>query len=345
MYTGNEISASILEDAVRAFVEAGGRGLTRGALRDRLNCNAKKADRARKILAHEENGAEFAETRLESEPKIIRFVMTTPPRWYQEVTPMTLLALRLATAFLDGSGGGLLAEDLRRVQQGLAPEVTARASSLSLKMSSRLKVVHAFDCDPTPLQSEVFSTLMKALASDPIPEVRVEWLAPDGDGNRKRLTLTPYLMTMDIRAGVTCLLAWDTKAKSVRFFQLPELQGAALTGKVSSVPDWALSRLELAAHHQLDGTAGEEDPFQVRLRIRDRRMLSSLVNAQPNFRNFRLTLAPTGAGLVEFTTNRLEATCRWVLQLGAAVEVLAPQVLRTELVQQARIILTNHGYP
>lgn len=345
IYIDGEINESAVRTAAKLFADAGQLGLTRKALQDHLQCDHRMADRAKRCLAHKLNGAEFDRVRLESNPKVLRFVMTKPPRWHHQVTPSTLLALDLGSAFLDGAGGALLASDLKHVHEKLTPDTSEVDRTLYKKMSSRLMVVKSFDSDPTPLQSEVFSTLMKALASNPVLEVRVDWIAPDGDGSVKRLTLAPYTMSMDIRAGVVCLLAWDTRAKAVVSVRLPDVQRVVLTGKVTGTLELAKAGLERAATYQLDGAAGEEEPFQVRLRVRERMTISSLVSAQPNFQNFRMSTENTGAGLVEFKTNRLREIGRWVLSLGGGVEVMAPEVLKAEVVLQARLFLANNACP
>ncbi len=342
--TNGEIRASILEAATKCFSDAGERGLTRKSLQDRLNCSDKMADRARKVLAYPENGARFEETPHSSDPRTLRIVMKVPPCWYLNVTPRTRQTLTLSQGLLEMFGAAPLTEELRKIEQIINSKLPEQPGTEIRAMADRIKVIPAFDLDPTANEVEILNTLLLALSSGKPKEIRVSW-APGGQAKSvRKTTVIPHQLTLDVRAGVICLLGWDPRAGCSHFFQLPEINSVELTGGAGSIPEAALSRLHTVTRHQMAGAAGEEPSFQVQIRIRDARLIWSLQSAQPNFSSWRLTReVRTGACLVEYSSNQLDAACRWVLQMGGDAEVIGPEALRDEVLRHARMILANHG--
>jgi len=345
IYTNGEIRPSILEAAAKFFSDAGERGLTRTGLQDRLSCNDKMADRARKVLGYRENGASFAESPHPANPRIIRFVMKVPPCWYLNVTPRTQQTLALSQMLLEMFGAAPLTAELRKIEQIINSKLPEQPDAESQAIGDRIKVIPAFDLDPTSNELEILNTLLLSLSPGKPKEIRVSWAPGGQDRSTRKITVIPYQLTLDVRAGVICLLGWDPIKACPHFFQLPELREVEFTGGAGSIPELVLSRLHTLTRLQMAGAAGEGPSFQVKLRIRDPRLIWSLQTAQPNFSNWRLAQDRTGACLAEFSANQLDAACRWVLQLGGQAEVIGPLALRDEVLGHARMILANHGQP
>jgi predicted DNA-binding transcriptional regulator YafY len=345
IYTNGVCKPYRLEAAAKGFSDAGQRGLTRKGLQDKLSCNDKMADRIRKVLAHPENGARFEEFPDPTDTRVTRFVMKVPPCWYLNVTPRTHQTLALSNELLEMFGAASLTAELRKIDQIVNSEISEQPDSKARALADRIKVIPAFDLDPTANEVEILDTLLLSLSLGKRKEIRVSWAPGGQDIPARTLTVVPYQLTLDVRAGVICLLGWDPRAACARFFQLPEIKGVAFTGGVGTLPEPVLSRLHSVTRLQMAGAAGEGPLFQVKLRIRDPRLIWSLQTAQPNFSNWRLAQDRTGACLVEFSANQLDAACRWVLQLGGQAEVIGPLALRDEVLRHARMILANHGQP
>lgn len=325
-----------LRDAAECFREAGERGLSRKKLADALGASVRTADRARALLAGQ--GAQFEEIATSGRSEK-RFRMTRGPSWDTRISKEARLALRVAAQALSHGGGHIFADQLTSLESLAEQAMTTRDRMLFENLRRNVRVIGGVGDDPTEDQARVLEAILMAF-SYPIPrELDLVYRRP-GRSSPWSLRLAPYCLTQDMFSGGTFLLGWQVDQRKLLQLRTSRILEAKVSSKPGIIPNPDL--LERAAQFQVGGWVSTEPPFEVRVRIRGANWVQSMEEAQPDFPGFRIILEPGGSAVVSFQANQILGPKRWVLQMGADAEVLAPPELAQAIQEAASAILLQN---
>ncbi|MDR3672166.1 MAG: WYL domain-containing protein [Holophaga sp.] len=308
--------------------------MTRLALGEALNVTPRTADRTVSLLR--DQGARI-QRRWEDHPHRIRLVLEVPPPWDEHVDPDARLALRLASLALSQFGTHQWQEKLAAVERLASGHMSPRDQRLFEQMQKAVQV-HGGTEDPieTP---DILGPLLQALEGP--WEMELDYLPPGAFLGALR-RIVPYALTHDLFSGGTFLLAWDIPKQAPRHFRLNRIQGVQVSSRPGFIPD--TRRMALAANYQIGGWISDQEPFQVQLRIHGLHWVQALKEAPPALPRFQGYLDPGGqAMLVSFMANHEKGAMRWILQFGAAVEVLEPSWLNSRIREQLESALNRPG--
>lgn len=111
-------------------------------------------------------------------------------------------------------------------------------------------------------------------------------------------------------------------------------------GKVRVTPRSGILPNDLmaqAARFQIGGWTSAVPPFEVKARIRGAHWIQAFKEAPPALPDFQSDAAKDGKSvLVRFRANHDYGATRWLMQFGAAAEILAPNRLRDDICSQFR---------
>jgi predicted DNA-binding transcriptional regulator YafY len=107
-----------------------------------------------------------------------------------------------------------------------------------------------------------------------------------------------------------------------------------VTGRTGVFPEALMAQ---AARYQIGGWTSAEAPFQVTARIRGAHWIQAFREAPPALPDFQADPTPDGrSAQVRFKANHPYGATRWLMQFGAAAEVLGPDNLRAEVQAQLK---------
>jgi len=331
--TKSLVSEETLRSAAEAYLSAGERGLTRKSMATKLGMSMRTEKRARDLLA--EQGARF-ESRRDGQRREVRFVMKKGPKWDSQISSEANLALKLAGEAISHGGGHLFKEQLDVIEQLADQAMTSRDRSIFRNLKEKVRVIGGFDDDPTTEQAEVLRDILLAFSTDIAQELEIDYLRPL-HSRSWRLQMAPHCLTQDVFSGGCYLLGWDIGKRQPVQLRTSRILAVRPTGRPAIIPDEAL--LKRVAHLQMGGWISTEPEFEVKVRIKGDSWIQSMRESQPDFPGFSLQMESRCSALVRFMANHLVGPQRWVLQMGAAAEVLEPEALRLEIRKTAQAIL------
>ncbi len=327
------VSEETLRSAAEAYLNAGDRGLTRKSMATKLGMSMRTEKRARDLLA--EQGARF-ESRRDGQHREVRFVMKKGPKWDSQISSEANLALKLAGEAISHGGGHLFKEQLAVFEKLAEQAMTSRDRSIFRNLKEKVRVIGGFDDDPTTEQAEVLKDILMAFSTDVPQELEIEYLRPMQSRTLK-IQMAPHCLTQDVFSGGCYLLGWDVGKRTPTQLRTTRILAVRQTGRPAVIPDKDL--LERVAHFQMGGWISTEPDFEVKVRITGASWIQSMQESQPDFPGFSIHLETRDSALISFRANHLIGPQRWVLQMGAAAEVLEPEALRLEVRNTAQEIL------
>ena len=316
------VDSDRLRDALRLIREAGPDGITRKELAHRMGvASLRTVDRS--ILLLEAQGARIDKPR-KGWPSLLYLVLRKGPSWDEHVSTEARLALRLAGLSLAQSGT-LLWQDKLDAMEDLASE---HMSSRDRKLFENLKkAIHVQGGVEDPIESaDILEPLLRSLDGPKVIEVVYQAAAASHPGS---LTVVPYALTHDLFSGGSFLLVWDPARSLPLHLRLSRIEQVKVTGRTGSCPEAVMLR---AARYQIGGWTSAEPPFESTARIRGAHWIQAFREAPPALPDFQADPEPDGnSALVRFKASHPHGATRWLMQFGAAAEVLGPDSLRAEL--------------
>jgi predicted DNA-binding transcriptional regulator YafY len=323
-----------LREALVLLRESGTEGISREHLRIRMGgMSVRTVDRAVAVL--EAQGARFDRVRRGS-PAVIHFVLKKGPTWDEHVSSEARMALRVAGLSLAQCGTLLWQDKLEALEQ-LASE---RMSTRDRRLFENLKkAVHVQGGVDDPIESpDILEPILRAL--DGRRETEVEYQSA-GAAAPALLRVVPYALTHDLFSGGTFLLVWDPLRRLPLHLRQNRIASVKVTSRIGTFPEDLMAR---AAKFQIGGWTSAEAPFLVEARIRGAHWVQAFKEAPPALPEF--SAVPEGDGAtarVSFKASHPNGATRWLMQFGAAAEVLAPEGVRNEVLAQFRQALAQYA--
>lgn len=314
-----------LKEAVRLIREAGAEGITREGLRTWLgDVSLRTIDRAIALL--ESQGARIERVR-HGWPSVMRFVLRKGPSWDEHVSPVARLALRLASLSLAQSGSLLWQDKLEAIESLVTDRMSAKDRKLFQQLSRAVRVQGGVD---DPIEAEnVLEPILQGL--DGPRELQVEYQAAVASQSTT-FRVIPYALSHDLFSGGAFLLVWEPGRRIPLHLRLNRI-GRVKVGRPTSIPDPDL--MERASRFQIGGWMSANETFQVEARIVGAHWIQAFKEAPPALPDFEADAAKDGKSvLVRFKANHPHGATRWLMQFGAAAQVLAPASLKTEIRNQ-----------
>jgi predicted DNA-binding transcriptional regulator YafY len=306
-------------EILRLIRESGESGITRLGLAHKLEISLKSVDRAIGLL--EAAGAKLDRVR-EGRPAVQHFVLQKGPGWDEHVTPAARIALRLAGISLSQSGTLLWQDKLDAIEELVSDRMSQKDRRLFDRLISVMRVQGGVVEDPIE-DLDLLEPLLRAFEEG--KEIEVDYQAV-GAAQSKVRTVVPYALTHDLFSGGCFLLVWDAARKSPIHLRFNRINAIKVGPRPGRIPDPAL--MERTAEYQVGGWASPDEPFEVVARIHGAHWVQAFKEAPPVLPNFTADRAPDGqTTLVRFMANHPYGARRWLLQFGAAAEVLAPDWL------------------
>lgn len=318
------------QDRLRQVVEVLRESPTPGPTRVRIarelgGVSLRTVDRALVLL--EAQGARIDRIRAGS-PKIIHFQLTKGPVWDEHVTSEARLALRLAGLSLSQCGTQLWQEKLGVIEALASKRMSHRDRRLFEQLQRCVRVQGGVE-DPIEA-SEVLEPILQALENGREIEVEYQAAGAKAIGVRK---VVPYALTHDLYSGAAFLLVWDDHHKKPIHLRLNRIAKVISVGRMGAIPD--LELMERAAKYQIGGWTSEQEPFEVEVRIEGAHWVQALKEAPPALPEFSAIASRNGQSMtVKFMANHENGPTRWILQFGAAAEVIRPISLRDHVASQ-----------
>jgi predicted DNA-binding transcriptional regulator YafY len=310
------------KEALGHLREAGAQGITRERLRAKMGgVSLRTVDRAIQLM--EAQGARLERVRKGS-PAVLHFTLKKGPSWDEHVSSEARLALRVAGLSLAQSGTNLWQDKLEALEN-LASE---RMSSRDRRLFDNLKkAIHVQGGVEDPIETEdILEPILKAL--DGQKEMEVEYQAAGAKGASTR-KVVPFALTHDLFSGGTFLLVWEPARQLPLHLRLSRIGAIKVTARTGSLPQELMAQ---AARYQIGGWTSAEPPFLVEARIKGAHWIQAFKEAPPALPAFTADAAPDGASVrITFKATHALGATRWLLQFGAAAEVLAPEKLRQDI--------------
>lgn len=321
------VGSDRLREALALLREAGAEGISREQLRVKMGGRSlRTVDRA--ILVLEDQGARFDRARRGS-PAVIHFVLKKGPTWDEHVSSEARMALRVAGLSL-AQCGTLLWQDQLNALEELASE---RMSTRDRRLFENLKkAIHVQGGVDDPIESpDILEPILKALEGR--KETEVVYQAA-GAAAASVHHVVPYALTHDLFSGGTFLLVWDPARALPKHLRQNRIVSVKVTSRTGRFPEELMAR---TAKYQIGGWTSAEDPFLVEALIRGPHWIQTFKEAPPALPDFQTFPAKDGASVrVTFKATHANGASRWLMQFGAAAEVLAPEFLRQEILAQFR---------
>ena len=178
--------------------------------------------------------------------------------------------------------------------------------------------------------------ILGALGAAPNPpEVQILYQSAGGAVPKWR-TIIPYSLIYDTFAGAAYLLAWalTSHGNQPLFFRLQRIQEWKASQKNGILTPSEREALAQAQRYQVGGWFEFEEPFEIRVRMREGTWLAALEDSPPALPGFQVEdpLHPEDPfRVVRFMASSLHGPGRWVLQLGPDAEVLSPPEFRNHV--------------
>ena len=337
--TDKLVSAERLKAAVRAFHEAGEKGLTRHQLIEALGVLGVRAEhRARQALMAA--GAAFEERRDPRTREKI-FVMTKGPKWDEAISKETRLALRLAAMTLGHGGNSLLERQLETLETITDKNLTARDRRIFENLRKNLRVSGGFSDQHESSQLSVLETILRALFAEIPRQLEITYRAADAPKSKTYL-FAPYCLSQDLVSGGTYLLGLKVNEKQVRSLKLCRIEQIKVTNRPVVLLPALEEALRLAADHQFGGFSETIPPFEVVMRVEGAWWIQSMKEAHPDFPGFSMEEESKDTALIRFQSNNCRGLVRWILQFGGDAEVLAPPELIKEVREHVEVLANTY---
>jgi predicted DNA-binding transcriptional regulator YafY len=285
-------------------------------------------DRAITLLM--EQGA-VLEKRWASAPRRLTWVLLKGPKWDETLSAHARVALKVALATLDQGGSAVWAEHLKAFEQLADQHLTSRDRAVFEGLRTKVKVhgsVHG-----GRIAEGSASTLLGILQilGEPVHHrtVLIRY-ASASSAEVKDLTVVPYLLTHDVFSGGAFLLAWHPARRMPLHLRLSRIRKVA-PGRITALLPMEQALLDRAAHFQIGGWFGTDEPFEVKARIHGRNWAQALLEATPALPEASVQAERGDAVLLTFQATEFNAPARWLLQFGPDAEVLAPPAFRQHM--------------
>jgi predicted DNA-binding transcriptional regulator YafY len=327
------VDSDRLREALEQIREAGAEGISREKLRLKLGgVSLRTVDRAVGLL--EDQGA-MLERERRGNPAVIHFVLKKGPAWDEHISTEMRLALRLAGLSLAQSGTLMWQERLDALENLAHQRMSNGERRLFDNLKEAVKVQGGVD-DPVEVP-DILEPILKAL--DERKEIEVEYQAAAAR-EPGILRVVPFALTHDLFSGGTFLLVWDPGRTLPLHLRLSRIGAVKVTPRRGSFPVDLMTR---TAQYQIGGWTSAEAPFRVKVRIQGAHWIQSFKEAPPALPDFEADAAEDGTTVnVTFQATHANGATRWLLQFGAAAEVLEPGFLREELRAQFRKALAHY---
>ncbi len=316
-----------LRGALLTIREAGPEGITREDLRLGMGgVSLRTVDRTLALL--EAQGAKIERVR-KGWPSTMFFLLKKGPTWDEHVSSEARLALRLASLTLAQSGTMLWHDKLETLER-LASE---RMSNRDRRLFELLqKAIHVQGGVEDPIESpDILEPLLRALEGQ--KEVEMDYQAAAAK-DPTSITVVPYALTHDLFSGGAFLLVWDATRQLPLHLRMSRIGKVRVTPRSGILPNDLMAQ---AARFQIGGWTSAVPPFEVKARIRGAHWIQAFKEAPPALPDFQSDAAKDGKSvLVRFRANHDYGATRWLMQFGAAAEILAPNRLRDDICSQFR---------
>ncbi len=328
-----------LRMAVQAFRDAAEKGLTRGKLAEAMgHVGLRSADRARKLLS--DQGAEFdCRSELRTREKV--FVMVKGPRWDDNISRETRLALRVAAMTLGHGGNAILEKQLEILEQIVDKTLTDRDRKVLDRLRKNIHVRGGVSEQTGDNQVAVLGKIFDSFSADIPRQVELDYQKA-GASQPRKILFSPYCLTQDIFGGGTFVLGEEAVSHEVMQVRLSRIHGIRVVNR--PVIFLKADKLKRAAEHQIGGWIKTDHPYEVRLRVTGRSWIQAMSEARPDLPGFRIEKKGSHA-LISFQANAPEGLIRWILQMGPAAEVLEPEALRSKVREAAEAMVQVYGGP
>jgi predicted DNA-binding transcriptional regulator YafY len=330
--------ADDLRDVARLFHEAGTHGVTRDQIAQHVEKDKRTADRLVKALR--DAGATIERNRPAG-GAVFRFVMTQPPNWDRRISIQARLALNVAALSVEQGGSQRFRALLERLEHMAEDQMTQRDRNLFQVLARRVRVGGGVN-DPVEPDDRIFQALLKGIGETGVPRrLEIRYKGPYAKHAEDLTTheVIPWGIIQDLLSGGTFLLGWNTGKNSLSYLRLSRIDSVRVREQ-ASLPH--PEDVERAATYQIGGWFSIEAPFEVRARIRGANWVRALQEAPPNLPDFDIRASRTSSAEISFKTNSLKGAKRWLLQMGADVEVLAPAELRTAVLADLQSALEGY---
>ena len=323
--TGGLVDPGRLREALLLLREAGPLGITRERLRTGMgDVSLRTVDRAITLL--ESQGAKIDRLR-KGWPSVIHFHLKKGPSWDEHVSVEARMALRLAGLSLAQSGTALWQDKLEVLERLASERMSNRDHSLFEHLKKAVCVLGGVD-DPIEAP-DILEPILRALEGQKEVEVDYQAVAAKEPG---LLRVVPCALTHDLFSGGSFLLVWDPLRKLPLHLRLSRIASLRVTARTAGFPGEIMAR---AARYQIGGWTSAEAPFEVEVQVRGAHWIQAFKEAPPALPDFRADAAKDGTSVrVRFKANHELGAMRWLMQFGAAAEVIAPAGLRAKVQAQ-----------
>ncbi|BDU72758.1 helix-turn-helix transcriptional regulator [Mesoterricola silvestris] len=321
------VGSDRLREALLLLREAGAEGISREKLRLRMGgLNLRTVDRAIGVL--EAQGAQFDRHRRGS-PAVIHFVLRKGPTWDEHVSSEARMALRVAGLSL-AQCGTLLWQDQLEALEAFASE---RMSTRDRRLFENLKkAIHVQGGADDPIEApDILEPLLRALEGRKETEVVYQAAgAPAATLHH----VVPYALTHDLFSGGTFLLVWDPAKGLPKHLRQNRIVSVKVLSRTGSFPEELMAR---TARYQIGGWTSAGAPFRVEALVRGAHWIQAFREAPPALPDFETFPGGDGESVrVAFRATHPNGAARWLMQFGAAAEILEPAFLREEVLAQFR---------
>jgi predicted DNA-binding transcriptional regulator YafY len=326
------VDPSRLRMVVTLLREAGPTGLQRDQLARKLEVSLRTVDRALRLL--EEQGARLERVRA-GRPALLHLVLHKGPTWDEHVSSQARLALRVAGLSLAQSGTLVWQDQMETLEQLASDHMSNRDRRLFEGLKRAVRVQGGVD-DPIE-EPAILGPILDGLEGR--RELEIAYL-PAGATTPSQLRVVPFTLTHDLFSGGAFLLVWQPENRRPLHLRFNRIQSVKVTGRTGALPEDLMNR---AARFQIGGWTSGDAPFEVELLVRDAHWAQAFKEAPPALPDFTCDEEPGGGARVRFKATHDNGAIRWILQLGAAAEVIAPERVREAVVSQLREALARYA--
>ena len=323
--TNKLVSLERQKAALKAFREAGDKGLTRKKLAAAIGCvSLRTPDRTLDVLRNA--GAKFEE-KTDGKTREKVFVMTKGPKWDETISKETRLALRVAAMALGHGGNATLEKQLETLEQIADKSLTDKDRKFFDRLRANIRVTGGVAEKAGDGQLAILDKIFTAFAAEIPRQVEVEYTKA-GATSPRTIVFSPYCLTQDLISGGTFILGEEVAKREIKQLRVSRIKSLKVLDR--PVIHLRTNELERAAMHQIGGWAQIDAPFEVKLRVKGASWIQAMEEARPDFPGFNLD-RKAGFAIVTFQANAPEGLIRWILQMGTSAEVLEPASLRSKV--------------
>ncbi len=323
--TNKLVSLERQKAALKAFREAGDKGLTRKKLATAIGCvSLRTPDRTLDVLRNA--GAKFDE-KTDNKTREKVFVMTKGPKWDETISKETRLALRVAAMALGHGGNATLEKQLEALEQIADKSLTDKDRKFFDRLRVNIRVTGGVAEKAADGQLAIMEKIFNAFAAEIPRQMEVEYTKA-GATSPRTIVFSPYCLTQDLISGGTFILGEEVAKREIKQLRVSRIKSLKVLDR--PVIHLRVPELERAAKHQIGGWAKIDAPFEVKLRVKGVSWIQAMEEARPDFPGFNLD-RKAGFAIVTFQANAPEGLIRWILQMGTSAEVLEPESLRSKV--------------